>query len=123
MFGAGEMSPEEFSKFLMELVKNKEAVLLSLIKDIDSVDAHVAGVKLVLPSLEKETTEANLRQQLSTALRMQSKQAGIMKKLLMFALLSASTGDIQHQAAKVASLFGKGEDALKELWKQKMQGV
>jgi len=117
-----DLHPDQFGDFCLHIMKNREEVLKNILRDIQQVEKQQAGLMSVIPSLTEETSDANLRHQLKTCMQVQAQQAQIIRTLLMISLINISSQDFVAQVAQLANKFGKGEEALREMFNQKLRG-
>jgi hypothetical protein len=117
-----QLTTEQFGDFLLVLMKNKPKVIEELIADIAATEKQYEGLVKVIPSLTPETSDANLRHQLKTCMQIQAQQSLAMRKLLMLVLVGTSSSDFDADVTRLANKFGRGDEALREMFKQKLQG-
>lgn len=117
------LDPKRFGEFCLYLMKNREEAIKNLLSEIERTEKQYAGLVKVIPSLEPGCLEANLTHQLKTCMQVQAQQATIIRTLLMIALINVSSDDFTSQVAKLATKFGKGDEAFREFVKQKFPGL
>ena len=116
------MQPEDLAKLVLDLLKNKPAVIRRALADYELAQKHAAGLRAVAPSLSDDRGEANVRHQLQTALKVLAAQSEVLQRLLLITLVGVASGDFDGQVTKLANRLGRGSEALRELWKQKLGG-
>ena len=55
-------------------------------------------------------------------MQIQAQQSLAMRKLLMLVLVGTSSSDFDADVTRLANKFGRGDEALREMFKQKLQG-
>jgi hypothetical protein len=118
-----DMNTDQFGDFFLRLIRNREDVIKDILLDIDRTEKQVSGLSSVIPSMTSETSSANVRHQLKTCMQVQAQQAQIIRKLLMLTLISVSSDDFVSHVAKMATKFGKGDEAFREFVKHKFPGL
>jgi len=105
----------------MSMLKNKEAVLTSILKDIE-VSAANAKAFEQLEQLYKDGEPVSTDRALAACAKSLRHANQVNQRLLMIALVYASGGDFSADAGKVLVKMGRGEEALREMMRQKMEG-
>lgn len=118
-----DMNLDQFGEFFLRLIKNREEVIEGILLDVERTEKQSSGLASVIPSMTSEASDANVRHQLKTCMQVQAQQAQIIRKLLMLALISASSDDFVSHVAKLAAKFGKGDEAFREFVKYKFPGL
>ena len=105
----------------MDMLKNKELVLKSIFNDIE-VSQKNAESFAKLESLYKEGKEVNVNKALTacaTSIR-HSNEANT--RMLMILLVYASGGNYNSDTATMLNKMGRGQEALQEMFNQKLKG-
>lgn len=118
------MIDELFSKLLMEFLKNKETALAGLIKDLYDTQKQGAGLDKFIENIDSaDMNEDNIRQKFKTLMKVIRKQNSINIKLLVLISIYASSSDFDANVARILNKMGKGNEALHQMFKNKMRGL
>lgn len=116
------LSEKEFKAFIMDVLNNKPHIIKAILDDVETVGKQYDGLLSVIPSLDQVTNEENTRQQLKTSMQVLAKQTKIMQRLLMINLIYIQGNDFSGDVAILANKFGMGQEALRTMFNQKLQG-
>lgn len=115
------MKDLDIKKLVMDLLKNKDSVLDQLGVDLLYCSDTMDGIKKILPSVI-DGSEENLRHQLKNSLAINYRQAEILKRLNLLMLIWVGSDEYRTTVAHLANKMGMGEEALREMFNQKMGG-
>lgn len=107
----------------MEMLKNKEQVVKSLAGAYEQSGRVETGMEKVVDSVLENPSEENLRKMINTTMKCVKRQAGIIKMLVMLNLVYVSGSNYSADVAAVLMKMGRGQEALREMFKQKMGGA
>lgn len=113
-------TPEDF----LEMLKNREALVKTLLKDFATSRQHVTALQRMQANIDGAEDQSKIRlskvfQAYGIAL---TQMQEMNQRMFMILLAYLGSDSFQTDAAKVAMKLGRGEDAMKELFRQKMQG-
>ena len=111
-----------FDQVFMDMLKDKEQVIHSLASAYDQSDKIEAGFKTVADSVLNNPSEENLRKMVNTTMKCTKTLASINKMLIMLNLVYVAGDNYTSDIGKVLVRLGRGEEALREMFKQKMKG-
>lgn len=105
----------------MKLLQNREQVIATILADMDSCakNAEAFGKLCELFDAGKEVDSGKVLRAAAKSLRHSNE---VNRRALLLLLVYASGGNFQQDAAGVLIKLGRGGDALKEMFKQKMAG-
>lgn len=115
------MKELDIKKLVMDLLKNKNSILDQLGVDLVYCADTMDGIKKILPSVV-DGSEENLRHQLKNALAINFKLAEMLKRLNLLMLIWVGSDEFDATVGKLAVKMGIGEEALREMFKQKKRG-
>ena len=117
------MTPGELGVMAKAFLTNKEEVVSALLKDIEQCEVQTKGCGRVLDQWEKvQENPENLEKQLQTAIKCVNKLSDMNRRLVMLLMVYVVGRQFQTDAADLMSKLGRGEEALRELFKQRMKG-
>lgn len=105
----------------MKLLQNREQVISTILADMDAC-AKNAEAFAKLCELFEEGKEVSTEKALKACAKSLRHSNEVNRRALMLLLVYASGGNFQQDAAGVLIKLGRGGDALKEMFKQKMAG-
>lgn len=107
--------------FFMSMLKDKESVIRTILSDLEASDKNMqAFAQLEHLLSEGEAVSADkVHRAAAKSLRHLNE---VNKRLLLILLTYVSGGDFGTDAAKVLLKMGRGQEALQEMMRQKMQG-
>lgn len=109
----------------MDLLKDKSALLTYLLKVIEDSDREREGLTMLRDSLVREDPNHsidNIARCLSTTMKITAKQSDQLRKISVIALIMAQSSDFDADVAKMLNKMGKGEEALKQMFENKLKG-
>lgn len=109
------------SKTFLEMLKNKEQVIRTVLKDLDTCDKNTAAFTK-LEDLYNEGGSVNTEKVLKAYAKSMRHMNEVNRRLLMILLIYISGDSYNSDTGKVLIKMGRGEEALKEMFKQKMGG-
>ncbi|HHZ96999.1 MAG TPA: hypothetical protein EYN67_15930 [Flavobacteriales bacterium] len=110
-------TPEIF----MDMLKDKESVILSLIKDFDTCEKNRQAIDILLQKQEdaKVIDITKVQKAYSKSIRHLN---DVNMRLLLLLITYAQGDGFSSDTAGALIKFGQGKEALREMFKQKMQG-
>jgi len=119
---ASEKLMNNMKDLLLNMINNKEDMLVKTLKDLDEMEKIITGVPKVINSIETGSEE-NLRHQLKNQMASLLKVSNMLKRQALINTIILSSSDFETSAAKLANKFGGGSEALRTLFKNIMKGV
>jgi len=113
---------EHIGKSMMRCVKDRDSVLRDMVDVMSTSNKIQQGQQKFKAALEKGITPEDGPKIMKTTVRDLSVLAGQIHKLSSVLMLYVMSDDFVPDAAKIASRMGYGEEALKEMFNQKMRG-
>ena len=108
--------PDDF----MAMLKNKEAILKSLLKDMDTCKKNQDAFEKMIVSLETGKADPI---KIGLAFAKSNRHLNEMNaRLCMLMLVYCSGSSFSGDVSNVLMKMGKGSEALQELFKQKLKG-
>jgi hypothetical protein len=105
----------------MSMMKNKEQVVKSIFQDLATCEKNMKAFEK-LESLYDEGKEVNNQKVIKACSRSIRHLNDANRRMLMLLACYSIGGNFDADAAKVLLKMGRGEEALREMFKQKMQG-
>ncbi len=103
----------------MEMLKNKKRVVEVLLKDIGVCDKN-AKAFLKLENLYLQGKEVNTEKAIKACAKSLRHSNDVNKRLLMLLLVYVSGNNYSGDTAAILNKMGRGQEAVRELFKQKM---
>ena len=117
------ITPGELAVMAKAFLTNREEVISALLKDIDTCQAQMDGCEKVLERwAEVQENPANLEKQLQTSVKCVRRLSDVNRRLLMLLMVYVVGNQFHSDSAALMAKLGRGEEALKELFKQKLKG-
>jgi len=116
------MNQNEIVSLLKGMMSGKKDVIIALAKGIESTAKIQNGIGKVKDSVLENPSEENLRKQLHTTMKSLEKQSEFINQLALICLVYVTGSNYTVDIAQALTKLGHGQDALKEMFKQKMNG-
>ncbi len=108
-------------EIFMALLKDKKSALKSILKDIDKTGIYSGGLDQFLETIDTcDLEEVDIRKKLKTIMKVLSSQNAILRKLLFITLIYMQGNTFDSDAGNALVKMGRGEEALKQMFKNKM---
>jgi hypothetical protein len=108
-------------QLLMDMLQNKEKVLAQILADADQTQTIIQGLGKVVDRIE-DSSEADLRKQFQTLLKITARQNQTLRRLLVVAFVYIQSNDFDGSLGQALSKMGRGKEALQAMFKNKMGG-
>lgn len=108
-------------QLLMDMLQNKKKVLSQILADTDQTQTVIQGLKKVADRIE-DSSEADLRKQFKTMLRVTCRQNETIRRLLVIALVYIQSSGFDSDLGQALNKMGRGQEALQAMFKRKMGG-
>lgn len=120
-------SMDELAGMLLTMLKDRKAVINAVIDNIQQVSTIKKGTERLLEQLDLKpgdpiTDEVNPLRVCSVLTKSVNKLTQSTQQLLVFALLYVSEGNFDVDSALMMSKLGRGKEALRQMFKNKMKG-
>lgn len=117
------MTPDELLDMARSLLSSKDQVMKALFEDISQCETQANGCSRVLENWDKvQGNPENLEKQLKTAVKCVNRLSVMNRRLLMLLVVYVTGDNFTTDSALLMNKLGAGEEALKEMLKQKMKG-
>lgn len=103
----------------MSMLKNKEEVLVSIIKDLDTCDKNMQAFEK-LCSLFEQGKEVNTDKALTACAKSMRHMNDVNRRMLMVLMVYVSGNNYDGDTASVLVRMGRGQDAVREMFRRKM---
>ena len=117
------MNTEEVVGLLKGFMKEQGSVIETIAEAVNESTRIQKGLNKAKETVLNNPSEANLRKMLHTTMNSLEKQSKITTQLSLICLVYASGGNFKSDIAQSLLKLGHGQDALKEMFKQKMNGT
>jgi hypothetical protein len=109
---------------LLEMLQNKEKIIHTLLEDIEKCGVYEIGTTKILSSLNnfKDIDPDNLNHYLKTSFKVIKNQNSIIRKILFLLLVYAQSNQFDSAVAETLMKMGKGQEALKTMFENKLKG-
>lgn len=105
------------------LMKNADKAGAFLIKALKDVDRYEQGLTKVVESLEGDDVSPETVAKFSrTTAKILRDQQTLLKHLIVFSMTYLGGDQFRLDAAKCAAKMGRGDEALKQMWEDKLKG-
>ena len=110
------------SEMFLSMLRNKDKVLQSILRDIDVSNQNMVAFEK-LEDLYGRDAKVNADKALQACAKSLRHVNDVNRRLLMLLLVYVSGGSYSGDTGKVLCKMGRGEEALKEMFRQKMNGA
>lgn len=111
------------SQVLLDMLKNKQLIAGQLVADLDTCDKNMQAFEK-LERLYAETPDTVNATKALTACSKSLRHLNEMNRRLIMLLVVYAAGDnFSSDSAKLLLKMGRGDEALREMFRQKMGGV
>jgi len=110
------------SDLFMSMLKDRKQVVEALLSAMEQSEKMISGLSKVSDSVIENPSDENLRKMVNTTMKCVSKQAKIIQMLALVSLVYTSSSQFSSDVARILIKFGKGEEALREMFNQKLRG-
>ena len=111
------MTNEETNDFILKLLKNKVGLLQYIFEVMVTADRNTQGL---LGMRERGFSADGM---LDNVIRVTAKQSQQLKHLALIALLAVQSRDFETQVAELMNKMGRGEEALKVMMENRLNGI
>lgn len=116
------MNKSDIVSLLKGMMSGKEDVILALVRGIENSAKIQNGVAKVKDSVLENPSEENLRKQLHVTMKSLETQSAFINQLALICLVYVTGSNYTSDIAQSLIKLGHGQDALKEMFNQKMKG-
>lgn len=113
------MSDDLAKDFLLDAMKNKKKALNNIIDGIDQLDKIEAGLKVLHIALKDKGDKVDFQKTALALTKTFQNIVELMQHNTLCTLLYLSEGDFDRDAASLLNKMGYGEEALKQMAKNK----
>jgi hypothetical protein len=110
------------NELFMAMLKDKEQVVTTILKDFETSDANMKAFEKLTALYSTDPASVSADKALAACAKSLRHLNDVNRRMLLIMLVYASAGDFQGDTAKVLMKMGRGEDALREMFRQKMGG-
>jgi len=116
------MNQSEIVSLLKGMMSGKGEVIEALAKGIENTTKIQKGIGKVKDSVLENPSEENLRKQLHITMKSLEAQSAFINQLALICLVYTTGSNYTVDIAQALNKLGHGQDALKEMFRQKMEG-
>ena len=116
------ISKDEMTNLLMSFLKNKTKVAEGLSDAFEQAQSIETGMERLREQIDQYGEDISVPATLSAMTKSMQRLAKTNKMLTMIVLVYAAGGGFSGDSATMLTRLGKGQEALRELWKQKING-
>lgn len=113
---------EQLAEMLMTFLKDKEAVISNILKNLSQANTIRRGLDRLLEQLEDEGTELDFRQVSTVLVKSMKSLSASAEQNGVLALLYVGGTNFDVDSALMMGKIGRGKEALQQMWKKKMEG-
>jgi len=114
---------DQFVEQMLGYIRDQEGIIRELIAIMQRCETSKNGLDKFINAVDQGlTSNEKLGQMLRTVCKVQKEQSAAIQQLAMGVLVYVRGGNFTTDAAHIACALGKGQEALKEMWKQKLKG-
>lgn len=111
-----------FDQIFMDMLKDKEKVVKSLADAYAQSEKIEIGFNGVINTVLTNPSDENLRKMVNTTMKCVKTMSGIIKMLIMLNLVYVGGDQYSTDVGKILIRLGRGKEALREIFKQKLKG-
>ena len=116
------MNQSDVVSLLKGMLKEKGTVIETLASAINESVKIQKGLEKVKDSVLENPSEANLRKMLNTTMKSLEVQSKTITQLALISLVYVANSNFTSDLAMSLSKLGHGQEALQEMFRQKMNG-
>ena len=116
------MNTNEMVDLLKGMLKRKRSVIETLAEALDESVRIQKGMSHAKEHVLKNPSAENISKMLNTTMSTLETQSKTINQLILINLVYASGGDFTGDVVQCLNKLGHGQEALKEMFKQKMEG-
>ena len=116
------MNQSDIVSLLKGMMSGKEEIIQALAKGIENTSKTQNGIGKVKDSVLENPSEENLRKQLHITMKSLETQSTFVNQLALICLVYVTGSNYTSDIAQALTKLGHGQDALKEMFRQKMKG-
>ena len=117
-----DMVREMFGKQLIEAMRNKDKIAAELMRILDDQGRVQRDMDKIVKAID-DGDDVNVLKAVRALCRSSNAQANAIRQMSMTCLIYICGGDFDADCAKLANTFGMGAEALRQMFKNKMQGT
>jgi hypothetical protein len=110
------------NELFMAMLKDREQVIATILKDFETSGANMKAFEKLAELYRTNPDEVSTERALAACAKSLRHLNDVNRRLLLLTLIYTSGGSYQTDTAKVLVKMGRGEDALREMMRQKMEG-
>ena len=110
---------------LLETLKDKTKLITFLLETIQESQKEKEGLTKLSESLTRENpnlSAENLAKCLATTMKVSAKQSHSIQNLAIISLIVCQSPDFDSDITKMMIKMGRGQEAVQQMWKNKMNG-
>lgn len=107
---------------LLNLLKDKATGIQYLLSVLDESARQREGMTKLQASLEHNTSPENVAKCIQTTMKVCAKQADAIQNLAALMLVYMQSSSFDGDIARMLMKMGKGDEALRQMFKNKMEG-
>ena len=111
---------DDFEKLMWSMLKDKGQILKVLIDDIGHSQTQINGLTKFMENSKNWDIE-DLQQKLPVAFKVMKKQSITIRAMLAVLMVYVSGGEFDTDVAQVLNKMGHGQEAMREILRQKMR--
>lgn len=112
-----------FTELFMEFLRDKPTALKTLLEDIERLQNFRKGLDKFLENIdEADMNQENIRQKFRTLIKVNKAQNSMLTKFLIILIAYVQGNNFDSDIANTLSKLGKGDEALRQMLKNKMSG-
>jgi hypothetical protein len=110
------------NELFMAMLKDKGQVITSIMKDFDTSEANMKAFTSLSELCRTSPGEVSTDKAIAACAKSLRHLNDVNRRMLLLLLVYVAGGDYQTDTAHVLNKMGHGEDALREMLRQKMNG-
>ncbi|MDX1700057.1 MAG: hypothetical protein R3250_05530 [Melioribacteraceae bacterium] len=114
---------DPLSRLMMEFMKDKKTALSAMFENLAKTQSYILGLNKFLDNIDNaEMSEENIRKKFKTLMKVIRDQNSMLTKLLLINIVYMQGDRFDSDVAKVLLKMGHGDEALQQMFKNKMDG-
>ena len=114
---------EDLPNLILNMFKSKDVVIKTILNDIDKNYKIQQGLKKCCDSVIDNPSDENLRKMVNTTMKCVATQSDIISRLCIISLMYCGGNNYDGDATTILNKFGRGREAVQELFKRKFKKV
>lgn len=114
---------DPLSGLMMEFMRDKKTALSAMFEGITKTQSYITGLNKFVDNIDNaEMSEENIRKKFKTLMKVIRDQNSMLTKLLLINIIYMQSNGFDGDVARVLMKLGHADEALQQMFKNKMDG-